>query len=116
MDEMSLKEIESFMEVVKQWLETAFEGEDSPNPQLPGAQENKHLSCDNTAARRVSRGEFGQQMQTQPLREKFGQSFHFEGSKERLEAGGETDWATWDWEHICFLDQITHLCSLLFSC
>ena len=36
MDEMSLKGIESFMEVVKQWLETAFEGEDSPTPQLPG--------------------------------------------------------------------------------
>lgn len=37
MDDMSLKGIESFVEVVEPWLEAAFEGEDSPTPQLPGA-------------------------------------------------------------------------------
>ena len=38
MDDMSLKGIETFVEVVEQWLEAAFVGvEDSPTSQLPGA-------------------------------------------------------------------------------
>lgn len=63
--------------------------EDSPAPQLPGAWEDKHLSRDNTAARKVSQGRVQPaNADSASLSKVWVVRIHFESSKQKLEISG----------------------------